>query len=535
MSFTPRKTALYIILIAAVVFVESCIPYICAIKNTPPGYQFSGQLAYSPDQNMYFSFISQARDGAFVLKNKLTTMPHSAVFVNLEYWLVGFIQRITGISENAVYHVWRFMGAVLLAIGFYMLVMVSLPSPRRRVAAFAAFFCTGGFGFIFAMLSALHLIGFDTTQQGIIDMRYGSLPFQQLITNPHFSFPHGLILIAYAFFMMGERYGKDRYYLYSGIMFNVIGLVRPYDIIPPVIIFPLYVLLTNGSLRFEFRMLLRKMLPLLLIVPVFLYNVWLFKYNEVFKYWSLQGHNAGTLPSVPWHYMVYGIVGVLALVRLMQAKQHRPGKMGVFIALWFGVTFVFIHLGRYFPAIGWSPQIGVYLAAPLTLAACSVQYAGIISARAMRFLVIPVIAGFILISNLSIMLYFSKGHTGPVKTPIFYTSNAEMEAMQWLRSHARTGEVVLADNASSQRIAKYTSASVVASHYSVTPRFAENAALAAQLLADSLKISGLEPMPENLHIRYVYLKPAKGATLPANGKYLTPVYGNTQVAIYKVQ
>ncbi len=532
MAFNSRNTVLLIILISLAVFAESCIPYICAERNTPAGYTFAGQLTYSPDQNMYFSFISQARDGAFVLKNKLTAIPHEPVFVNLEYWLVGFIQRLTGISENAVYTVWRFLGTMLLAIGFYMLVNIVLPDARRRLAAFVAFFFAGGFGFVFAALSGMHLIGFDATQAGIIDMRYGMLPFQQIITNPHFSFPHGLILIAYAFFLLGEQQGKPRYYALSGVFFTIIGLVRPYDIIPPVIIFPLYILVTNGSLRFEFVPLLKRLLPLFMIVPVFLYNVWLFKYHPVFKYWSLQGHNAGALPSPLWHYMAYGIIGILAILRLTQIKRYPPGKTGKFILLWFGVTCVFIHHGKYIPALGWSPQIGVYLLAPLTLAACSVQYAEIIKVKAMRCVALAVVIACIVASNISILMYFSKNRTGDVKTAIFYTTNEEMEALRWLKANARAGEVVLADLPSSQRIAKYTNASVVAAHYSVTPRFEENAALAQRLLGNAQVTSGWEALPANLGANYVYVKHSN--TPQPVGKYLDMVFQNRGVSIYRV-
>ncbi len=534
MASSTRKAALYIILISLVVFIESSIPYICAERNTPEGYHFAGQVAYSTDQNMYFSFISQARDGAFVLKNKLTATPHSPVFVNLEFWLVGFVQRLTGVSENMVYHVWRFMGVVLLAIGFYMLALVVLPNPKRKWAAFAAFLCTGGFGFVFALLSGMHLIGFDATQTGIIDMRYGLLPFQQIITNPHFSFPHGLILIAYAYFIWGEQYGKTKYYILSGILFNVIGLVRPYDIIPPIIIFPLYILITNGSLTLNIKDTLRRIAPLLMIVPVFLYNVWLFKVHDIFKYWSLQGLNAGSLPSVPWHYLAYGIVGILAIVRLAQVKKYPMGKQGIFVALWYGVTFVFIHLGKYFPAIGWSPQIGVYLAAPLTLAACTVRFDDLFPPKMVRYFVIPAIVLTIFVSNVSIMMYHTRKFTGNVETKTFYTNSADMEALMWLKKNARVGDVVLATPPASQRIAKYTGASVVAAHYSVTPRFTESAILVQKTLADTMMISGQTPLPEAVHANYVYLNNDEIKS-PTPGKYLSEVFHNSSVTIYKVR
>jgi hypothetical protein len=531
MVFTSRNTVWLIVFIALAVFVESSIPYKCAERNAPAGYQFSGQVSYAPDQNMYFSFISQARDGAFLMNNKLTATPNKPVFLNLEYWLVGYIQHLTGMSENAVYQVWRLLGAALLAIGFYMLTLVVLPAGKRRLAAFAAFFCTGGFGFAFVILSELHLTGFDVTHMGMIDMRYGMLPLQQIICNPHMSLPHGLILLAYTFFIMGERYGLRKYYVYSGLVFVIIGLVRPYDLIPPVIIFPLYAVVLNRGLRFQLVPLLWRMLPLVMIVPVFMYNVWLFKYNEIFKYWSLQGHNADALPGPLWHYMAYGVVGTLAIVRLIQARKYPPGKIGTFVLLWFGVTFVFIHLGKYIPDIGWSPQIGVYLAAPLTLAACMVGLDGLKESM-LKYAVLPGIVGLVFISNVFVVMYHTRKFVGKVKTEIFYTSNAEMDAFVWLREHTAAGSVVLADNLSSQRIAKYTSNRVVAAHYSVTPRFVESDLLAGSLLTDSLILSGEKPLPAESNISYIYTKTGQNMQLPITGNYLREVYRNNGVVVY---
>lgn len=534
MAATTRNFVLFIIFIAAVVFLEGSVPYWCAEHFAPKGYRFSGQIMYAPDQNMYFSFISQAADGAFLLRNKLTTIPHQPVFLNLEYWLIGYLQRISGLSQNAIYHVWRLLGVILMATGFGMLVRLVLHTQRRRKVAVTVFFLTGGFGFIFALLDVLHLVSFNTLQWGIIDMRFGMLPLQQIITNPHFSFPHGLILIAYAFFVKGEQSGQVKHYIYSGLVFNLIGLVRPYDIIPPVVIFPLYAIAVNVGWRIDIKQWLIRMLPLFMIVPVFLYNVWLFSMHPVFKYWASQGHNVGSLPAIHWHYMVYGVVGLLAVYRLFQGLGQPLGRTGKFVALWFVVTFAFIQIGKVVPALGWSPQIGVYLAAPLTLAACSIQFTGFAASWSFRGVVLPFLAVIIVISNLAVVAYHCRKFVTQTNATGFYTSIPELEAMQWLQQHHTAGSVVMADVPSSQRIARYTNHSVVAAHYSVTPRYEQRATLTARLLADTMITSGRLAVPDSLRVSYLYLK---NDTLvhPSGATHIKEVFKNKEVSIYKVR
>ncbi|MBE2290214.1 MAG: hypothetical protein IAE95_11710 [Chitinophagaceae bacterium] len=532
MQLTPRNTLLFMVIIAVAVFAETSLPYWLAEHNAPAGYVFSGQVAYAPDQNMYFSFISQARDGAFLFRNKVTAIPNDPAFLNIEYWLVGSVQRLLGLSENAVYQIWRLLGMLFLVLGFARLTRATLTSEERRLTAFALFFLTGGFGFLFAFLDRLHLLRGDMLQAGIIDARYGMVPLQQLVTNPHFALPHGLLLIAYALFLEGERTDTTRKYVYSGLVFALIGLIRPYDLIPPFIIFPAYTLAVDG-LKFSMRTIWHRALPLMFILPVLAYNLWLFRYHEIFKYWSLQGHNAGSLPGPLWHYLAYGVVGVLAAIRVIEIRKQGISKTGIFLLLWFGLTFIVIQVGRFLPVIGWSPQIGVYLAAPLAIAAASVRSEALRMPLMMRRVLVPILVVTLLLSNIFVVSYHARRFTGIVNTDIFYTSVHEMDAFRWLKANTRPGTVVLADDGASQRIAKYTSNSVVASHYSVTPQYGYFAQMVEKLLDDDKFLSGAEPIPAGSNIEYVFLRKGENKLLQLTGAHLQEAFSNEGVIIYK--
>jgi len=427
------------------------------------------------------------------------------------------------------------MGVLLLVIGIFMLVRIVLPTRRQVFACLALLLFTGGFGFLFAALNSAHIIGLEAAHAGILDMKFGFLPFQQAMTNPHFSFPHGLILIAYAYFLLGEQTRNTKYYVLSGLFFNIIGLIRPYDIMAPFIIFPVYVLVADGF-KFRVKELFIKLLPLVMIVPVLLYNVWLFKINDIFKYWSLQGLNAGSLPSPILHYLAYGIAGILAIVRVGQAKTNPFSKTDKFLLVWFLVTFVVIQLGKYLPIIGFSPQIGVYLAIPLGLLGCSIKYKPNFS-RLKYYGVISVVAVCVVVSNISILLYYCKNFDDRDKTPIFYANKEEMDAMQWLDKNTKEGTVVLAMPSTSLRIAKYTSDNVVAAHYSVTPHYKESAAMATGFYMDSVLGAGQKAALQKLNIGYVYVGPSeleRNSVRVVEDGTLVRVYGNRMVSIYRV-
>jgi hypothetical protein len=528
--------ALFIGIISLALFAESSIPYFYAEHKCKPQNKFLGQIIYTPDQDMYFSFIRQSRDGHFVFNNRLTYLPNKPVFVNLQFWLIGAIQRVTGLSENGIYYVWRYLGILLLTIGIVLLARIVLPTPRQVFACVALVLFTGGFGFLFALLNSAHLIGLEAAHAGILDMKFGMLPFQQAMTNPNFSFPHGLILIAYSLFLLGEQKNSTKLYIWSGIFFCIIGLVRPYDILPPFVVFPAYLLITNGSFKFQWKQLFIKLLPLFMLVPVLLYNFWLFKVNDIFKYWSTQGLNANSIPTVPWHYSAYGIVGILAIIRVAQLKNNPLSRTDKFLLTWFLLTFSLIQLGKYFPVIGWSPQIGVYLAVPLALLGCSIKYRP--DFPKLRFYgIFTVVAACAIISNIFIVLYYCKNFTDKDKTPTFYANKNEVAAFDWLNKNTPESTVVLAMPSTSLRIAKYTSDNVVAAHYSVTPHYAESAAIASSLFADSVLGRPQLPAVEKLNVSYIYIGPsetqANSVRVPNDGA-LTQVYKNDLVTIYKV-
>ena len=533
---SPSKAShfwFFTLIITCLLFLESAIPYINAEKKAPQNTEFLGQIANVPDQNMYFSFISQARDGHVIFKNKLTAIPHDPAFLNLQFCLVGWIQRLTGISENATYQVWRFLGVLLLTSGFVFLANVVLSSRKRVMAATVVALFSGGFGFLIATLRQLHLVGPDTAQAGIIDMRFGLMPFQQMTSNPNFSFPHGLILFGYAFFLLGEKYRRTSSYVVCGLIFDIIGLVRPYDILPPLLLFPLFVALTEGFKGFDIKLWVKRLIPLFMIAPVLLYNVWLFKVNDIFKWWSLQGLNADMMPSVLWHYLAFGICGLLALWRISQGKSHPLNRIERFLVVWFTVTFAIIHLGKYFPVIGWSPQIGVYLGVPLTLLGFSVRYPDRKRSKVLYFGIPVVTALLVLASNFSIVAYFLK-----VDEFTCYADKDETAAWQWMRKNIKEGSLVVASHYTSPRIAKYTGARVVLGHYSVTPRYKENRELLDNFFTTWQFDSSRLPVLQKLNADYLYIGPKEryfGAVYADSTHYLKRVYNNPSVAVYKFQ
>lgn len=67
------KPVIFILFLSLLVFAVSYLPYAIAEKYKPEGATFTGQVAYSNDQNMYFSFVFQDYLGKIVDYDKKYT------------------------------------------------------------------------------------------------------------------------------------------------------------------------------------------------------------------------------------------------------------------------------------------------------------------------------------------------------------------------------------------------------------------------------------------------------------------------------
>ena len=126
------------------------------------------------------------------------------------------------------------------------------------------------------------------------------------------------------------------------------------------------------------------------------------------------------------------------------------------------------HVGRVIPALGFSPQISIPLFAPLVLFAFSLR---LLWRRFYRGLVISLVAALVVVGNLGSVAYASLPFISAADIRSYYASVDEAAALDWLNGNVGQGKVVVALPPVSGRVCKYTSASSLVGHHSVTPEY----------------------------------------------------------------
>jgi hypothetical protein len=521
--------------IVSAAFFESYLPYYFADHNKPPSASFLGQVAHTADHNMYFSFIRQAYDGNILFNNRLTATPNQGAFVNLQFLAVGRVMRLFHLSANAVYQVWRLAAVCFLVFGFTLLSLVALPTLSKRLASLCVFIFCSGFGTFIFLAARSGFVSSKTALRLAPDLWSGLLPFPQLMLNPHFSLPHGLMLIGGALFLMAEMRNQSPWlYVASGAVFLGNGFVRPYDLISLAVVIPAFIAIEaiRGS---DWRSSALRAIPLAMSLPALAYSIWLFKFHPIFKYWSQQGHNISFMPSPQIQMFAYGSIGLLAMARLLQFRSNPLSLVERFLLVWFVGIFACVHLGSLIPALGFSPQNAIPLFAPLVVLAFSLR----LHLRPLRRgLFLSGVAALLVIGNLGGVAYSSKPFMDGRDAHKYYATADEIAAMDWLDKNLQPGAVVLALPPVAGRVSKYTSASSLVGHYSVTPKYNSTMARVRRVLTAHEFTPSEWRRLRDLGADYLFFGPQErrlDGFDPNTASGLAQVFAQGDVAIYKVE
>jgi len=534
-----------VILFIILSFALGSVPFLIAKYKTPAGQEFLGQVNNYPDYNAYFSFIHQAYEGKWLFDNHLTYQPSRPILFNFEWLVLGKMMRWFHLSENMIVQVWRFFGAVFLVGGFAFLADNFRLSPRRWILTLAFFSLGGGFGFLVSLLVAAHIVPASLLHSLAIDM-WGNLhPFQVIMGNPHAAVATGVELLGFGLFLASERKQSIWYGCWAGIVFSASGFMRPYDLVSFGLILLIFTAVETALNGFSLRNTVRRLLPGVLVLPALAYNVWVFKFDPVFKYWGIQNTNASYLPHFYLYYLAFGVAGWLALNRVLQFKHQPLLVEDRFLLVWFVPLFVLLYLGTLVPALSGSPSIGYTLLVPLLLLGMTVKRFNVlapnfgvkIGAPAAMALAVCLIA----FANIGTIAYYSlKFFSGKTFQPDHrlevYADRRELAAWRWIDGHLPKQGLIMAARADCNLMGKYAGVRVVAGNQFLTPNYFQVVARLGDFFASPTlgtnKLNALSDFKPD----YIYFGPDErkaGGDLETNFASGL-IYHNELVSIYRV-
>jgi hypothetical protein len=236
------------------------------------------------------------------------------VLVNLEWWVVGRKSRLVGRRPFLAYRLFALAATLALVAGVERwLSRAGLPG-TNRLPALLLVLLGGGLGGLLFEWTSLPV-------HRCLDISVAFFPFLEILANPHFT--AGTALLVWALWAFAAVPGP-RGALLGTVLATALGLVRPYDLALLGAVRALGIAATEPPRRWA-----RAGWPLLGLVPVLTYNLWLFFGSDQFASFR-QG---SAFP--PWADFVPALAPAAALALFsLHAGAPDPGARVARVHLW---------------------------------------------------------------------------------------------------------------------------------------------------------------------------------------------------------
>ena len=327
----------------------SQLPFLWALRADQhgeyPGSVFTGAPpTYADEAATYWSWMRQARDGHFFMLDLYTTEEQPRNYLNILWWSLGTVSRLTGWSVVAVYTGARVLFGGVLIVLLYRLSGRLFMLPGQRLACIASLLIAGGWEGLFRFLGPLPGVP-----------RLGSPAWWTPGISTFFPlmvFPHILAariaMVGFILLMMRawpldatpstRRTGVSAA---AGAVLSGLTFFHPYEVVPligTIWISPVLFGISEG--RWSRREWHPPLVVSLVWLPAFIYNVIVFRTNPVMRAWDLQN----LMPTPDWKKLVIalGISLILSVVALLALR--RWGRPLLLMLAWAVSIMVCVHL-----------------------------------------------------------------------------------------------------------------------------------------------------------------------------------------------
>jgi len=340
-----RLAARLALLVGIVTILVAQFPHVQAWRANRKQYFpekfYTGAVTTGAEDTMtYWGWMEQARKGHFFFQDLYTPEESPRNYINVFFWALGSITRLTGRSVGLIYALARPLAGAVVLYMLWRLLGLAFEKPWQRFACFVLAVFPGGWEGLACYLERNH--GFaHVTSPGwwIPEMN----TFFSLMVFPHFLAGFA-IMIGIALLMIrawSEPSRWVRHAVWTGVLLTVLTFVHPYDTVTMLGV----LWSAPGVLALVERRLPRHEINVTLVasavwVPSLVYNWLVFRSNPAMKAWDLQ--NLMYTPDWDRLAIALGISGLLAAAAWFGIE--RMNRTQLVMAAWFASTLLLIQL-----------------------------------------------------------------------------------------------------------------------------------------------------------------------------------------------
>lgn len=523
--------------IAALLLVTG-IPYLYGAFMAPEGRVFQGIAFNVADIAQYWSWMRDHQTGLLV-PNRMTPEANNPALFNLLWLILGQIQRLTGLSEAAMYQVLRIGGGASFLIVLWWFLGLFTTDRAIRWTSYAVISLGAGFGWVWVV---------EKYARNLSDVRfpfdvYVAEPntFFSLLALPHFLTAGVLLLAIFGCFLLAEERNDDwRGYGLATLWALLLGLSHAYDLLIVYGVLGVFVLLQFGQAR---RILWGRFWGLaavgLLSFPPAGYFTLLTTRDPLWREVLSQFDNAGAFtPNLLHLPILLGATLILTAAYgiwlLKNRNQPRPSfvlRRRMFLWVWIIIGFGLLYIPTDF-------QIHMLNPYHIPLALLSVEAVALWSARKSpnlrRWALLALIA-IVLPTNIY-LLGWRLIDLRRAERP-FYLSTGEQAAIDWLDARSDEHAVVLSDLGLGQYVPALTGHRAYLSHWAQTAHFYDRQADVVRFFDANTTETDRQAILDQFDVEYVIYgtdEQALGSFDPASTSRLMEVFAADDTAIYQV-
>ena len=538
---TKREIA-QVIGIGLIVLAISSIPYLLGYRFTAAGMEFGGFLVDLDDSYSHLAKMQQGAWDGWRYRILFTPEEHPGAYLHTFYVGLGKLSSLLGLSLIQTYQLARLACGLSLLITAYVFLSIFLESQDTRLVAYLLISFSSGLGWLILLGGSFTLGGITPIDFWLMD----AYTFFTIFTFPHSSAAVALLLLFFTLVLKYLETFQLRALLLGSLIFLGLCIIHPFTALLVE-----SVLVTYWALLF----LKRKRLPgheapaimiwALTPIPLIVYYYQAFASDAVFQSWSAQ--NVLPSPPIPHLLLGYGGIFLLAVGGLAHAIRQGNGRTLLLVA-WVISAIVLLYLpfklqrrmieGLHIPLCILA-TVGLFeylLPAAMNSSWLNrfARWRGYGRHGLRRLLLYSLI-----MATFPSNLYLVAGYSVSTlqNDPTLYYRQEEVKAVDWLKKNTERTDTVLASYEIGRLIPARTGNRVFMGHWCETVEVEYKRRWSEAFFQDSTSDNVRRDLLTRYGISYVFHGPTErqiGEFDPSRATYLTPVYGNSSVAIYRV-
>ena len=532
----------WVITFSGLLVAITLLPYAWAIASDSPtdSWQFMGILANPLDGATYLSKIGEGLRGDLLYTLQYTPEPHQGAAIQEFYLFLGHIARIIGLSPVLMFHIARLVTGFIMFLSLYHLGSVIWPRLRPRRLFFSLLAVGSGLGWLYLVFFPVRAMSQAGGAPLALPTDFSipeSIPFFATFVNPHFPLAIALIALIAATFVVVFRPGFNMQpNLVNGgiglaLLTVALAIVQPQGLVAITVALVVYLLvLTWRSRRLPLMEINWVILVILPALPFLIYYLAVTRDNWAMRIWNEQ--NATLSPSPIFYLVGYGLLLLAAIPGMWRAIRRFERDGDRFMIIWLVVNILLLYA-----PFNLQRRMAIGLIIPIvyfTVRALEDYWFHQVKPPLREALLIAFFV-FVVPSNILSMLIPifgiirpESGIAGRLLLPA-----EEGKAIDWLGTHARRDNVVLAPENVSLWIPAYTGLRVVSAHPYETVNYETKQAEVAAWFDGQ----GCQELLTKYDVRYVISPPISSDQPPSTGCYSLlgdPIASFNNVFVYAV-